>query len=107
MGERMKTACGINATKTEKEQAARARTIRLVNDIDGNGQVLRNELGGPGGVGQNPPYLGGSQEDIRRAYLPEEALNRTPLGEVQVTAIGGNHVPFSPSPQVPAQFATH
>src|SRR5260370_7959120 len=94
--DRLQTRLGINATRTEKEQAAHARTIRFVNDIDGNGQVLRNELGGPGGVGQNPPYLGGSQEDIRRAYLPQEALNPTPPPEVPATATARTHAPLPP-----------
>src|SRR5262249_35388848 len=61
-----------------------------VDDVQLDGEVGRDELGGIRVIGQDSPHLGRGEEYVVRALRLEEGSNRLLLGEVELL-VGADH----------------
>src|SRR5262249_20158575 len=74
---------GIDAAGAEKEQPLYAGAVRLVNDVSLNQEVLRDEVCGISGVGQDATNAGSRKKNVVRLFAHKEAANRILVRQIE------------------------
>ncbi|GBE48596.1 hypothetical protein BMS3Bbin12_01776 [bacterium BMS3Bbin12] len=105
--DRLRGVLGVDAGGAEEQEFAHAGAVGDVDDVGLDEQVVANELGGPGVVGEDAADLGGDEEDVLGADFFEKGVYRRLVGEVEFGVGPGDEVVESGGAQDPADRGTH
>ncbi len=90
--DRLRGQLGIDAARSEKEQLLDPDSVGALHDIGLDHEVLVEELGRPGVVGEDAPDARRREKDRLRPGLPHPALDLILTSKIEHGAIGGQHL---------------
>jgi hypothetical protein len=84
LAQRLGGVLGVDAAAAEVEELGDLEAVGGVDDVGGDHEVLVDEVGGVGGVGEDAADLGGGEDHVLGALGGEEGVDGVGVAQVEL-----------------------